>query len=125
MPEIKAFYREDRLILLTGSLVVAGAQADTWLPVMGKSTMTIAKAYCYGNMSGYFPAELKKAEFNGVVSDFFTYLLQRLDYDMLVLDMNKNPARSSGQGDLCQYTLLRTPRFFYSARHLIYLPSSL
>jgi hypothetical protein len=60
--------------------------------------MTIAEGYCYSNMGGYFPAELKKAGFNGVVSNCFTHLLQSPDCDMLVQDMNKNPARSSDQG---------------------------
>ena len=105
--------------------MVAGAQAAALLSVMGRSPMTIAEGYYYSNMGGYFPAELKKTEFNGVVSNCFTYLLQSPDCDMLVLDMNKNPARFSGQGALCQYTLLKSPHFSNPARHLVYLPNSL
>ena len=66
MPEIKAFYREDRLIYMTGSLVAAGAQAPMRLSVIDKSPITIAEGYCYDNMGGYFPADLKRAGFDSV-----------------------------------------------------------
>ena len=72
------------MIFMTGPLVAAGAQADTGSSVMSRSPTTIAEGYCYGNMGWYFPAELKKAEFDGAVSDCFTYLLQSPDYDMPV-----------------------------------------
>ena len=84
MPEIKASYREDRLIYMTGSLVAAAAQAATRSSVMDGFTMTIAEGYCYGNMGRYCPADLKKAGFDGAVSDCFTYLLQSPDCDMPV-----------------------------------------
>ena len=51
---------------MAGPLVAAGAQVATRLSGMGKSPMTIAEGYCYGNIGGYFPAELKKARFDGV-----------------------------------------------------------
>ena len=52
---------------MTGPLVAAGAQPATRLSVIGKSPMTIAEGYCYGNIGEYFPAELKKAGFDDVV----------------------------------------------------------
>ena len=54
------------MIFMTGTLVAAGAQAATGSSVMSRSPMTIAEGYCYGNMGWYFPAELKKAEFDRV-----------------------------------------------------------
>ncbi|OGP54389.1 MAG: hypothetical protein A2Y65_09350 [Deltaproteobacteria bacterium RBG_13_52_11] len=67
MPETKAFDPENRLIFMTGPMVATGAQASTRLSVVGKSPTTIPEGYCYGNLGGYFPAELKKAGFDGVV----------------------------------------------------------
>jgi aldehyde:ferredoxin oxidoreductase len=66
-PEVKAFDPENRLVFMTGPMVATGAQAATRLAVVGKSPMTIPDGYCYGNLGGYFPAELKKAGFDGVV----------------------------------------------------------
>jgi aldehyde:ferredoxin oxidoreductase len=66
-PETKAFDPENRLIFMTGPMVATGAQGATRLAVIGKSPMTIPDGYCYGNLGGYFPAELKKAGFDGVV----------------------------------------------------------
>jgi aldehyde:ferredoxin oxidoreductase len=66
-PETKAFDPENLLIFMTGPMVATGAQAATRLAVIGKSPMTIPEGYCYGNLGGYFPAELKKAGFDGVV----------------------------------------------------------
>jgi aldehyde:ferredoxin oxidoreductase len=66
-PETKAFDPENRLVFMTGPMVATGAQAATRLSVVGKSPMTIPDGYCYGNLGGYFPAELKKAGFDGVV----------------------------------------------------------
>jgi aldehyde:ferredoxin oxidoreductase len=66
-PEAKAFDPENRLIFMTGPMVATGAQASTRLSVIGKSPMTIPEGYCYGNIGGFFPAELKKAGFDGVV----------------------------------------------------------
>ena len=66
-PETKAFDPENRLVFMTGPMVATGAQAATRLAIVGKSPMTIPDGFCYGNLGGYFPAELKKAGFDGVV----------------------------------------------------------
>jgi aldehyde:ferredoxin oxidoreductase len=66
-PEIKSFDTENRLIFMTGPIVATGAQAANRMSVIGKSLMTLPEGYCYGNIGGFFPAELKKAGFDGVV----------------------------------------------------------
>jgi aldehyde:ferredoxin oxidoreductase len=37
------------------------------MAVAGKSPMTYPERYCYGNIGGYFPAELKKAGYDGLI----------------------------------------------------------
>jgi aldehyde:ferredoxin oxidoreductase len=66
-PGIKAFDPENYLIFMTGPLVATGAQAATRMSVVGKSPMAYPEGYCYGNMGGFFGAELKKAGFDGIV----------------------------------------------------------
>ena len=66
-PEIKAFDPENRLIFMTGPIVATGAQAANRMSVIGKSPMTLPEGYCYGNIGGFFPAELKKAGIDGIV----------------------------------------------------------
>ncbi len=66
-PEIKAFDPENRLIFMTGTLVATGVQAATRMSVVGKSPMAYPEGYCYGNIGGFFPAELKKAGLDGIV----------------------------------------------------------
>jgi aldehyde:ferredoxin oxidoreductase len=62
MPEIKVFDHENRLIFMTGPMLATGAQAATRLSVIGKSPMTVPEGYCYGNIGGFIPPELKKAD---------------------------------------------------------------
>jgi len=66
-PESGAFDPENRLIFMTGPLVATGVQGASRLLVMGKSPMALPEGYCYGNIGGFFGAELKKAGFDGVV----------------------------------------------------------
>ena len=66
-PGVKAFDPENYLIFMTGPLVATGTQAATRMSVVGKSPMAYPEGYCYGNMGGFFGAELKKAGFDGVV----------------------------------------------------------
>jgi aldehyde:ferredoxin oxidoreductase len=66
-PETKAFDPENRLIFMTGPLVATGAQAATRMSVVSKSPMAYPEGFCYGNIGGFFPAELKKAGFDGIV----------------------------------------------------------
>jgi aldehyde:ferredoxin oxidoreductase len=66
-PETGAFDPENHLIFVTGPLVATGAQGATRMAVAGKSPMAYPEQYCYGNIGGHFPAELKKAGYDGLV----------------------------------------------------------
>jgi aldehyde:ferredoxin oxidoreductase len=66
-PETRAFDPENTLILMTGPLVATGSQGATRMAVVGKSPMAYPEGYCYGNMGGFFPPELKKAGYDGIV----------------------------------------------------------
>ncbi len=66
-PETGAFEPQNRLIFMTGPLVATGTQAATRISVVGKSPMTYPEGYCYGNMGGFFGAELKRAGLDGLV----------------------------------------------------------
>jgi aldehyde:ferredoxin oxidoreductase len=66
-PEIGAFDPENRLIFMTGPVVATGTQAANRMSVVGKSPMTLPEGYCYGNIGGFFGAELKKAGFDGII----------------------------------------------------------
>ncbi|MBN2074131.1 MAG: hypothetical protein JW762_01135 [Dehalococcoidales bacterium] len=66
-PETRAFDPENHLIFVTGPLVATGVQGATRMAVAGKSPMAYPEQYCYGNIGGHFPAELKKAGYDGLV----------------------------------------------------------
>ncbi|HUT67793.1 MAG TPA: aldehyde ferredoxin oxidoreductase N-terminal domain-containing protein [Dehalococcoidales bacterium] len=66
-PETRAFDPENRLIFVTGPLVATGAQGATRMSVVGKSPMAYPEGYCYGNIGGFFAAELKRAGWDGIV----------------------------------------------------------
>lgn len=66
-PETGAFDPLNHLILMTGPLVATGAQGATRMSVIGKSPMSYPEQYCYGNLGGLFPAELKKAGWDGII----------------------------------------------------------
>ena len=66
-PEIRAFDPDNCLIFMTGPLVATGAQGATRMSVVGKSPMAYPEKYCYGNIGGFFGAELKRAGFDGLV----------------------------------------------------------
>lgn len=68
-PEVKAFDPGNRLIFMTGPLLATGAQGASRMSVSGKSPMAYPEGYCYGNMGGHLPAELKKAGWDGIVID--------------------------------------------------------
>jgi aldehyde:ferredoxin oxidoreductase len=68
-PEVKAFDPENRLIFMTGPLLATGAQGAARMSVSAKSPMAYPEGYCYGNMGGHFPAQLKKAGWDGIVID--------------------------------------------------------
>jgi aldehyde:ferredoxin oxidoreductase len=66
-PEIKAFDPENCLIFMTGPLVATSAQGATLMAVVGKSPATIPEGFCYGNLTGFVGAELKKAGYDGLI----------------------------------------------------------
>ena len=66
-PEVGAFDPANHLIFMTGPLVGTGTQAATRMSVVGKSPMTFPEGYCYGNIGGFFGAELKRSGFDGII----------------------------------------------------------
>ncbi len=68
-PDVKAFDPENRLIFMSGPLLATGAQGAARISISGKSPMAYPEGYCYGNMGGHFPAELKRAGWDGIVID--------------------------------------------------------
>ncbi len=68
-PGVRAFDPGNRLIFMTGPLLATGAQGASRMSVSGKSPMAYPEGYCYGNMGGLLPAEIKKAGWDGIVID--------------------------------------------------------
>jgi aldehyde:ferredoxin oxidoreductase len=68
-PDVDAFSPDNRLIFMSGPLLASGAQGAARLCVAGKSPMVDPDGYCYGSLGGMFPAELKKAGWDGLVLD--------------------------------------------------------
>jgi aldehyde:ferredoxin oxidoreductase len=66
-PGIGPFDPENPLILMTGPLVGSRVQAATVVCVVAKSPSALPESYCYGNIAGFFAAELKKAGYDGLV----------------------------------------------------------
>jgi aldehyde:ferredoxin oxidoreductase len=56
-------------MFMTGPLLAIGAQGAARMSVSGKSPMAYPEGYCYGSLGGYFPAELKRAGWDGIVID--------------------------------------------------------
>lgn len=68
-PDIKAFDPENRLIFMTGPILATGAQGAARMCVVAKSPMAYPEGYCYGSMGGFFPSQLKRAGWDGIVID--------------------------------------------------------
>jgi len=68
-PDIKAFDPDNRLLFMTGPLLATGAQGAARMSVSGKSPMAYPEGYCYGSLGGFFPADLKRAGWDGIVID--------------------------------------------------------
>jgi aldehyde:ferredoxin oxidoreductase len=68
-PDVGAFDPGNRLVFMTGPLLATGVQGSARMAVCGKSPMAYPERYCYGNMGGFFGAELKKAGWDGIVID--------------------------------------------------------
>lgn len=68
-PDVKAFDPDNRLTFMTGPVLATGAQGAARMSVSAKSPQAYPEGYCYGSMGGFFPAELKKAGWDGIVID--------------------------------------------------------
>jgi aldehyde:ferredoxin oxidoreductase len=68
-PDVAAFAPGNRLIFMTGPLLATGAQGAARMSIAAKSPQAYPEGYCYGSMGGFFPAELKKAGWDGIVID--------------------------------------------------------
>ncbi|MCX8043812.1 MAG: hypothetical protein N3B18_06780 [Desulfobacterota bacterium] len=66
-PESAAFDAESPLILMTGPLCGTAAPAASRMVVCGKSPCTYPERFVHANIGGSFPAELKRAGFDGIV----------------------------------------------------------
>ena len=66
-PHIKPFDPENPLIFVTGVLVGTGAPAANIVSVVSMSPSAYPDGYCYGNISGYIGAEIKKAGYDGLI----------------------------------------------------------
>jgi aldehyde:ferredoxin oxidoreductase len=69
MPDVKALDPGNRLTFMTGPILATGAQGAARMSVSAKAPQTYPERYCYGSMGGFFPAELKKAGWDGIVFD--------------------------------------------------------
>lgn len=67
VPETKALDPANPLILMTGPLCGTTAPSASRLVVCGKSPMTFPERFVNASIAGFFPAELKKAGFDGMV----------------------------------------------------------
>ncbi|MCP4197324.1 MAG: hypothetical protein GY762_09250 [Proteobacteria bacterium] len=66
-PGLDALHPDSPLIFMTGPLTASGAPAASRLVVCGKSPVLYPETFASGNMGGFFPTQLKKAGFDGIV----------------------------------------------------------
>jgi aldehyde:ferredoxin oxidoreductase len=121
-PEIKAFDPENRLIFMTGLIVATGAQAANRMSVIGKSPMTLPEGYCYGNIGGFFPAELKKAGFDGTIRRLTAQVIKRPWKQRIVDDLDMTFGTEMF-GDFCksvQHSNLKASDYFYGTGENIF-----
>jgi aldehyde:ferredoxin oxidoreductase len=67
VPETKALDPDNPLIMMTGPLCGTTAPSASRMVVCGKSPMTFPERFVNASIAGFFPAELKKAGFDGIV----------------------------------------------------------
>ncbi len=72
-PAVKAFDADNRLIFMTGPMLASGVPGAARMCVTARSPMAYPDGYCYGSLGGFFPAELKKAGWDGIVIDGRAY----------------------------------------------------
>ncbi len=65
--EVGAFDAANKIIIMAGPLVGTGVQGATRCTMISKSPMLNPEGFSYGNLGGFFPSELKKAGFDGIV----------------------------------------------------------
>jgi len=66
-PESGAFDSDNTLIMMTGPLCGTAAPSAPRLVVCGKSPCTYPERFVSASVAGFFPVELKKAGFDGIV----------------------------------------------------------
>jgi len=67
VPDTKALDPKNPFILMTGPLCGTTAPSAPRMVVCGKSPMTYPERFVNASIAGFFPAELKKAGFDGIV----------------------------------------------------------
>ncbi|MFC1670706.1 aldehyde ferredoxin oxidoreductase N-terminal domain-containing protein, partial [Spirochaetota bacterium] len=66
-PENDAFHRDNPLIFMTGPLTATQAPSAPRMSVCGKSPCIYPETFVTANLGGFFPAEIKKAGYDGLV----------------------------------------------------------
>ncbi|MEM0488052.1 MAG: aldehyde ferredoxin oxidoreductase N-terminal domain-containing protein [Candidatus Bathyarchaeia archaeon] len=66
-PETQSFDADNILVFMTGSLVGTGLPGANRMMIVGKSPLPHPEGFCYGNFGGFFPLELKRSGYDGIV----------------------------------------------------------
>ncbi len=66
-PALEAFHADNPLIIMTGPLAATPAPSASRMVVCGKSPATYPETFVRSCVGGFFPAELKKAGYDGIV----------------------------------------------------------
>lgn len=66
-PELNAFHPINPLILMTGPLAATQAPAAPRIVACGKSPCIYPETFVSASLGGFFPAELKKAGYDGII----------------------------------------------------------
>lgn len=66
-PEVGAFSPQNILVFMTGTFVGCGIPGANRMMIVGKSPLPDPEGFCYGNFGGFFPWELKRAGFDGII----------------------------------------------------------
>jgi len=66
-PGLEAFHPDNPLIFMTGPLAATPAPSASRLVVCGKSPCIYPETFVFSSLGGFFPAALKKAEYDGIV----------------------------------------------------------
>ncbi len=92
LPENNAFHPDSPLIMMTGPLTATMAPSAPRLVVCGKSPCIYPETFVSASIGGFFPADLKKAGYDGIVikgrADKPVYL--RIDNDSVSIQDARN-----------------------------------